>query len=97
VFLVLAPWWPSQESDQAKINFPNGIDLGVHVYKVSGQSLQRLRNVPANERTAAATSSHRLTTVSQKGIFLPLNIWFYIKQCLSTQRIKCDPSQEIYM
>jgi hypothetical protein len=30
VFLALAPWWPSQESDQAKINFPKGVDLGVH-------------------------------------------------------------------
>jgi hypothetical protein len=25
VFLVLAPWWPSQESDRAKIDFPKGI------------------------------------------------------------------------
>jgi hypothetical protein len=45
------PWWPTQESDRAKINFPKGVDPGVHVYKVSGQQLQQLRNVPANERT----------------------------------------------
>jgi hypothetical protein len=37
VCLVLAPWWASQESDPAKIYFPKGVDLWVHVYKVSGQ------------------------------------------------------------
>jgi hypothetical protein len=30
-FLILAPWWPSQESDLTKIYFPKGVDLGVHM------------------------------------------------------------------
>jgi hypothetical protein len=46
-----------------KLISPKGVDLGVHVYKVSGQYLQQL---PANGRTTAATSSHRLTTGEPK-------------------------------
>jgi hypothetical protein len=36
VFSVLAPWWPSQESDRTKIWSVRSGDLGIHMYKVSG-------------------------------------------------------------
>jgi hypothetical protein len=37
VFSVLAPWWPSQESDWTEIWFVQSFHLGVHMYNVSGQ------------------------------------------------------------
>jgi hypothetical protein len=37
VFSALAPWWPSQESDQAETWAGRLCDLGVHMYKASGQ------------------------------------------------------------
>jgi hypothetical protein len=36
-FLVLAPWWPSQESDWTEIWSVCCSYLVVHMYKVSGQ------------------------------------------------------------
>jgi hypothetical protein len=37
VFSVLAPWWPSQESDWTEIWSVSYSILVVHMYKVSGQ------------------------------------------------------------
>jgi hypothetical protein len=37
VFSVLAPWWPSQESDRTENWSVQSFHLGVHMYKVSGQ------------------------------------------------------------
>jgi hypothetical protein len=37
VFSILAPWWPGQESNQTETWHGRSCDLGVHMYKVSGQ------------------------------------------------------------
>jgi hypothetical protein len=57
-FLVLTPWWPSQESDWAKIHFPKGVGLGVHTS--SGYKTCLL---------TAAMLSHRLATGKPKITF----------------------------
>jgi hypothetical protein len=45
-YSYLAPWWPNQESDWTEIWSVSYSYLVVHMYKVSGQQLQRLQNVP---------------------------------------------------
>jgi hypothetical protein len=40
VFSVLAPWWPSKESEQIEFRSGRSHDLGVHMYDV-----QRFRSI----------------------------------------------------
>jgi hypothetical protein len=50
VFLVLALWWPSQESHRTKMWSVQSSDLGVHMYKVSVNSPSSYKMCPANGR-----------------------------------------------
>jgi hypothetical protein len=50
VFPVLAPWWPSQESDRTEIWFVQSFHLGVHMYKLQVNSPTSYETCPANGR-----------------------------------------------